>query len=96
MASACQLAIEGGEDGWHREADAQPRSGVAPEDSATGVTAARVSGVFLVTVPSQPGKRLDGDYVTPRLVDPILTDWRSRSPPAHDRNMHESNMEGYR
>lgn len=54
---------------------AQPRSGVALEDSATGVTAARASGAFLITVPSQPGKRLDGDYVTTTLLDPLLTDW---------------------
>lgn len=54
---------------------AQPRSGVALEDSATGVAAARASGAYLITVPSQPGKRLDGDYITPTLADPVLTDW---------------------
>jgi hypothetical protein len=25
--------------------------------------------------PSQPGKRLDGGYITPTLADPVLTDW---------------------
>lgn len=54
---------------------AQPRFGVALEDSATGVTAARASGAFLITVPSQPGKHLDGDYVTSTLVDPLLAEW---------------------
>lgn len=54
---------------------AHPRSGVALEDSATGVTAARAAGAFVITVPSQPGKRLDGDYITPTLVDPLLTEW---------------------
>jgi beta-phosphoglucomutase-like phosphatase (HAD superfamily) len=57
---------------------AQPRSGVALEDSATGVAAARAAGAFLVTVPSQPGKQLDGDYVTSTLADPLLTAWAQR------------------
>jgi beta-phosphoglucomutase-like phosphatase (HAD superfamily) len=48
---------------------------VALEDSATGVAAARASGANLITVPSQPGTRLDGDYITPTLADPTLTDW---------------------
>jgi len=39
------------------------------------VAAARASGAYLITVPSQPGKRLDGDYVTTTLADPTLTDW---------------------
>jgi HAD superfamily hydrolase (TIGR01509 family) len=54
---------------------AQPHSGVALEDSATGVAAARACGAFLITVPSQAGKNLDGDYVTTTLADPALTDW---------------------
>lgn len=48
---------------------------MALEDSATGVAAARASGTNLITVPSQPGTRLDGDYITPTLADPALTDW---------------------
>jgi beta-phosphoglucomutase-like phosphatase (HAD superfamily) len=48
---------------------------VALEDSATGVAAARASCANLITVPSQPGTRLDGDYITPTLTDPALTDW---------------------
>ncbi|WP_245557048.1 HAD family hydrolase [Jongsikchunia kroppenstedtii] len=43
--------------------DANPDTGVALEDSSTGVAAARAVGAFLITVPSQPGKKLDGDYV---------------------------------
>lgn len=52
-----------------------PTAGVALEDSDTGVIAARASGAFLITVPSQPGKRLDGDYITTTLLDPLLTGW---------------------
>lgn len=54
---------------------AQPRTGVALEDSNTGGLAARASGAFLITVPSQRGKRLDGDYVATSLLDPLFTDW---------------------
>ena len=39
------------------------------------MTAARASGAFLIAVPSQPGKRLEGDYITPTLADPVLTNW---------------------
>jgi HAD superfamily hydrolase (TIGR01509 family) len=56
----------------------QPGSGVALEDSATGVAAARAAGAFLITVPSQPGKQLDGDYITSTLADPVLTDWAQK------------------
>jgi beta-phosphoglucomutase-like phosphatase (HAD superfamily) len=55
--------------------DAAPQTGVALEDSSTGVTAARAAGVYLITVPSQPGKRLDGDYITTTLDDAVLTNW---------------------
>ena len=51
---------------------------MALEDSATGVAAARAAGAFLITVPSQPGKQLDGDYVTSTLADPLLTAWAQR------------------
>lgn len=54
---------------------ASPRTGVALEDSSTGVSAARAAGSFLITVPSQPGKRLDGDYVTNTLNDTALVEW---------------------
>lgn len=54
---------------------AAPSTGVALEDSATGVAAARAAGAFLITVPSQPGKVLDGDYVTASLGDPVLAEW---------------------
>jgi HAD superfamily hydrolase (TIGR01509 family) len=55
--------------------NATPQAGVALEDSSTGVTAARAAGAFLITVPSQPGKQLDGDYVTTSLNDPCVTEW---------------------
>lgn len=55
--------------------NASPRSGVALEDSSTGVAAAHAAGTFLITVPSQPGKRLDGDYITDSLTDAVLIDW---------------------
>lgn len=57
---------------------AHPSSGVALEDSATGVAAVRAAGAFLITVPSQPGKRLDGDYITSTLADPVLTAWAQK------------------
>jgi HAD superfamily hydrolase (TIGR01509 family) len=54
---------------------ADPTAGVALEDSSTGVAAARAARAFLITVPSQPGKQLDGDYVTDALDDPALIAW---------------------
>ncbi|WP_253662630.1 HAD family hydrolase [Williamsia maris] len=54
---------------------ADPTDGVALEDSATGVTAAKAAGTFLITVPSQPGKNLSGDLVTTSLADPLLVAW---------------------
>lgn len=52
-----------------------PHAGVALEDSSTGVAAARAAGAFLITVPSQPGKQLDGDYITNTLDDDMLIEW---------------------
>jgi HAD superfamily hydrolase (TIGR01509 family) len=57
---------------------AHPCAGVALEDSAAGVAAARASGAFLITVPSQPRKRLDGDYITTTLLDPLLRNWANK------------------
>ena len=54
---------------------ADPVTGIALEDSTTGVAAARAARCFLVTVPSQPGKELDGDYVTTTLADPVIQEW---------------------
>ena len=54
---------------------ASPSTGVALEDSSTGIAAARAAGAFLITVPSQPGKQLDGDYVTDALNDTALVEW---------------------
>ncbi|WP_076476639.1 HAD family hydrolase [Williamsia sterculiae] len=50
---------------------------VALEDSVTGATAARASGAFLITVPSQVGKCVEADHLVPRLDDPSLTRWAS-------------------
>jgi beta-phosphoglucomutase-like phosphatase (HAD superfamily) len=55
--------------------DAAPHTGVAFEDSSTGVAAARAASTFLVTVPSQLGKPLDGDYITDTLDDAVLIEW---------------------
>lgn len=55
--------------------DAAPHMGVAFEDSSTGVTAARAAHAFLVTVPSQLGKQLDGDYIAKTLDDIALIEW---------------------
>jgi HAD superfamily hydrolase (TIGR01509 family) len=52
--------------------NATSRTGVALEDSYTGVAAARAAGAFLITV---PGKQLDGDYVAKSLDDDLLTKW---------------------
>lgn len=57
---------------------ASPAHGVALEDSSTGVAAARAAGAFLITVPSQPGKNLDGDLVVRSLEDPVIMEWASR------------------
>ncbi|WP_406759984.1 HAD family hydrolase [Mycobacterium sp. SMC-15] len=54
---------------------ASPHTGVAFEDSSTGVTAARAASAFVVTVPSQLGKSLDGDYITGTLDDVALIEW---------------------
>jgi len=54
---------------------ADPTAGVALEDSSTGVAAARAARTFLITVPSQAGAQLDGDYVTDTLDDPVLIEW---------------------
>lgn len=54
---------------------ADPEAGVALEDSSTGVKSARAAHTFLITVPSQPGKDLDGDYVCASLADPAVIDW---------------------
>ncbi|MDH6284255.1 HAD family hydrolase [Prescottella agglutinans] len=60
------------------ELSSSPSEGVALEDSATGIAAARAAGTFLVTVPSQPGKILDGDYLTDSLEDPAIVSWAHR------------------
>lgn len=51
----------------------------------TGVTAARAAGAYLITVPSQPGKQLDGDYITTTLDDDVLTTWAQQSAPSQDQ-----------
>ena len=55
--------------------NATPNTGVALEDSSTGVAAARAASAFVITVPSQRGKQLDGDYFTDTLDDPVLVAW---------------------
>ena len=53
---------------------ADSRSGVALEDSATGIASARASGAFVLAVPSS-GESVDGDYITASLSDPVVLDW---------------------
>ncbi len=54
---------------------ADPLQGVALEDSATGIAAARASGAFVITVPSLPGGDPDGDLVVTSLADAAVLDW---------------------
>lgn len=49
--------------------------GVAFEDSATGVAAARAAGAYVVAVPSDRAADLDGDFITDSLRDPRLHGW---------------------
>jgi hypothetical protein len=69
-------------------------TGVAFEDSSTGVAAARAAGTYLITVPSQPGKDLDGDYITTTLGDAVLINWAPTVGPlerAHRRAVSPAN-----
>ncbi|MGJ0117819.1 HAD family hydrolase [Williamsia sp. MIQD14] len=54
---------------------AEPSDGVALEDSSTGVAAAQASGAFVITVPSQAGATLTGDFLTAALTDPEIMAW---------------------
>jgi HAD superfamily hydrolase (TIGR01509 family) len=54
---------------------ADPRLGIALEDSATGIESARASGAFVLTVPSLAGGDPDGDLVVASLDDPAVLDW---------------------
>jgi HAD superfamily hydrolase (TIGR01509 family) len=53
---------------------ADPRRGVALEDSATGIASARASGAFVLAVPSS-GELVEGDYIAVSLADPAVLDW---------------------
>lgn len=54
---------------------ADPETSVAFEDSGTGAAAARAAGMFLITVPSLPGKHVDHDWLLPSLDTPVLQTW---------------------
>ncbi len=56
---------------------AEPGDGVAFEDSATGLAAARAAGAFVIAVPSatEDAGRLDGDFRADSLSDPRLHRW---------------------
>jgi hypothetical protein len=41
------------------------------------VAAARAAGLYLITVPSLPGRRLDHDWEFATLADADLIDWAS-------------------
>lgn len=55
--------------------NSDPATGVALEDSATGIEAARGSGAFVLAVPSLPGETVDGDYIARSLADPAVLGW---------------------
>ncbi|MFC8527215.1 HAD family hydrolase [Nocardia sp. NPDC057227] len=54
---------------------ADPGSSVAFEDSGTGAAAARAAGMYLITVPSLPGKEVDHDWLLATLDDRALLTW---------------------
>jgi len=54
---------------------AAPELSVAFEDSGTGAAAARAAGLFVITVPSLPGSRIDHDWQLSSLADPALLRW---------------------
>jgi HAD superfamily hydrolase (TIGR01509 family) len=54
--------------------DADPRRGVALEDSATGIASARASGAFVLAVPSF-GEVVEGDHIAVSLSDAAVLDW---------------------
>jgi HAD superfamily hydrolase (TIGR01509 family) len=54
---------------------ADPRRGVAIEDSATGIASARASRAFVLVAPSLPGEPGDGDFISVSLADPAVLEW---------------------
>jgi hypothetical protein len=46
-----------------------------PGAHKVGTAAAHAADAYVITVPSQPGKQLDGDYITATLDDAALTTW---------------------
>lgn len=53
---------------------------VTLKDSSTGVAAARAADTLVIAVPSQPGRALDGHYVTDSLADSALIGWAATLP----------------
>lgn len=61
---------------------ADPGFGVALEDSATGLAAARASGAFVIAVPSVPIPGVDADFLVDSLADPVILEWARTVAPA--------------
>ncbi|MBB6472628.1 HAD family hydrolase [Sphaerisporangium rubeum] len=57
-----------------------PRRAVAVEDSANGVAAARVAGMYVIGVPSHPDVTLDADLRAATLLDPPV--WQALGLPS--------------
>jgi HAD superfamily hydrolase (TIGR01509 family) len=54
---------------------ADPLTGLALEDSTTGIASARASGAFVLAVPSFPDETVDGDFIVSTLADPEVLEW---------------------
>lgn len=65
-----------------RRLNVAPAFSVALEDSAIGVASARAAGLYLITVPSMPGTKLDHDWELTTLADPDLLAWALELRPA--------------
>ena len=53
----------------------EPQHAVAFEDSVTGAAAARAAGLYVIAVPSEPGRPIEHDWMLDSLTDPALTAW---------------------
>ncbi len=65
-----------------RQLNADPARSVAFEDSGTGAASARAAGLYVIVVPSLPGKQLDHDWQLTTLADPELVAWASALVPS--------------
>lgn len=68
-----------------RRLGAAPTSSVALEDSGAGVASARAAGLYVITIPTLAGERLDHDWELETLADPALLAWASALRPVDGR-----------